>query len=122
MDRLRASIGDMMTDEDLKKIIEKGVDKALFERPLIKDSWRTDYGPSFVEKAVNEFLKDKIAKAVDDWLKTNPEKIEAALRETLKIGVGNLVLQALELRFSNIGMNVASALQSQGINIAIPRT
>ncbi len=40
MGRIRESIGELMSDEDLKRIVEKGIDRALFERHEIGDSWK----------------------------------------------------------------------------------
>lgn len=115
MDRIRDSIGELMSDEDLKKIIERGIEKALFERKEVSDGWRnTKVIPSFVDTMVEKLLKDRMDEAIRAWLKENNERVQTAVDEAVKIGAGGCLITALNTRFEDVFMHGIEDLKSRG--------
>jgi hypothetical protein len=103
MDRIRDSIGDLMSDEDLKKICAAGVEKALFTATLKRDGWnntREDY--SIVEKAAREFLDARMRAAIEKWLAENPDAFQKAIDAAVKAGVAGCVDATINLKFGHI--------------------
>lgn len=102
MDRIRESIGDLMTDEDLKKILEKGIEKALFQERSVEGRYSTTKNPSIVDECITKFLQTRMNEEVGKWIKENPEKIEAAIQHTMQMGVAKCVDYALENKFNYV--------------------
>jgi hypothetical protein len=114
MERIRTSIGELMSDEDLKKLVERGIEKALFTPREEKGAWHTTVKPSIVDECVVKFVEARAKAAVDEWLKTHPEQIEAALHSAVKAGVGGCILQTLDSRFAGIFDYAFMQLKDQG--------
>jgi hypothetical protein len=115
LDRIRASIGELVSDEDLKKILERGVEAALFKGAEKKDYYgRTEtVYPSFVEKAVSELLGAKMQAAVDGWIRDNQERFLSAVDEAVKLGVGRCLLSALDSRMNDLMYNLRSEMATR---------
>jgi hypothetical protein len=116
MEKIRESIGSLVTDEDLKRIIEKGIDKALFEGRPQKDSWGNGNSTaSIVDQAVQKYLSEHMKVAVDAWLANNPDKLQLAIDNAIKLGVAGCVQQSMDQRFSWIFQNLVQSAQSSGL-------
>lgn len=102
MDRIRESIGDLMSDDDLKTILERGIEKALFQERSVEGHWQTTKKPSVVDECIQIFLKERMLTEVKRWIEENPQKIEEAIEHTMKMGVAKCVDYALENRFHNM--------------------
>ena len=106
MDRMRDSIGELMSDEDLKKIVERGVEAAIFTGKEYGDSWNRKKDPSLIEKAVTELLSMRMKEAVDIWVKENPEKLEKAVADAIALGAGGCMMEAMNQKFQGAMMNL----------------
>lgn len=86
-EKIRDQIGDLLTEEDLQKIVNASIQKAFFEPRTVVDnnsySYRTkEVEPLFVELMRTE-LKPAIQRAADKWIKENPEVITNHLNDLL---------------------------------------
>lgn len=116
MDRIRDSIGELMPDEKLKEILERGVEEALFKGKRIQKQYGEDeFKTCLVEEMVEELLLGKMKEAVNQWLKDNPEKIEEAIKNAIENGAGQCMVQALDRRFEPAFMQLSNKLQENGI-------
>lgn len=88
MDRIRDSIGELMPEEKLKEILERGVD---------------------------ELLGVMMRNAVDQWLKDNPERIKEAIKNAIEDGAGVCMVKALGRHFEPVFAQLGDALQRNGI-------
>lgn len=117
-ERLKETMSDLVTPEDLKKFVERGIEKALFEKRYKPntDSWRSpSETPSIVEECVSKFIEEKVRTAVEQWLKENPEKIQKALDDAIQLGVAGCVMRTLDNRFQDIFGYGVGALQNLGL-------
>jgi hypothetical protein len=113
MGRIRDSIGELMSDEDLKRIVEKGIDRALFERQSSGDSWNKKVEPSLVDKAVQQFLAERMRAAVDAWILANPEKLDKAVNDAIVLGAGGCLLEAFNEKFRNAMFGMQEQMKQQ---------
>jgi len=113
--RIRESIGELLSDEDLKKILERGVDEALFQRKQIPvNSWEeVKFSPSFVDKTVQELLGEKMKEVLTTYLKENTVKLDQAISDAVKIGIGNCLITSLNDRFRDLLITLPSAIRQQ---------
>ena len=102
LDKLKEGMADMMTPEELRKLIERGVDKFLFESRTVKDSgsWSSSYHqvPSLMEELLNAHLAAEMQKACDEYLRAHPEQVKATLDQVFLAGLASALVRALDAR------------------------
>jgi hypothetical protein len=102
-DRIRDSFGDLLTDEDLKPLVEKAIQQAFFD-PVPKrnpNGWGpTEYSEAPFVAEVRKAAEKKVAEfaqaAVDKWVAENPEAFKQAVDAALAKGIYGLVQQHFE--------------------------
>lgn len=97
--RLHESIGDLITDADLKAMVERGMDKALFQPRESSERWGSPR-PPLVDALVERFLEAKMQAAVEQWLKDNPDKIDAMLQSAIQKGAGAAFMHYIDSKFA----------------------
>lgn len=101
MERVKDSIGDLITDDELKVIVEKGIDEAFFKpKIIVKEYGRTESLDPLIYKVVKELLSENVNKHVTTYMKKNPDKVEQAIQEVIKDGIGEVVLQVISNKFN----------------------
>lgn len=118
--RIHESIGDLITDADLRKIIERGVENALFQKRPADLSAHRGFGtptprPALVDEMVEKHLGTRMEEAVTGWLKDNPEKMQAAVDDAIRRGVGDAMIRTLDERFARIFTSGVDMMRSQGM-------
>ena len=114
--KIREQIGDLMTDDDLKNLVEASMQKAFFEP--VKST--NDYGrtildkPSLFVSMIEELLRERVQTAVAEWVTNNPEAITKALQETLAMGIPKLVLNYFEQKTQWPMHDLAQKLTQKG--------
>lgn len=119
-------MGDLMTDEELKKILETSIQKAFFEpRKVIQDPGtyhaRTiEKEPYFVE-LVRDHLKPSVEKMLGDWFRENEGRIAEMLDMQFKKGVVGMVVGAIDSLFENKLNSLRFAFQEAMQKMGEPR-
>ena len=98
MERIKKDIGELIPDSELKAMIARGIEKALFEeRP--KSNWdgygRPPTDHSIVDSCVISFIDSRARQMVNAWLDANPEKIKLALNNAIQAGISRCVLNTM---------------------------
>lgn len=103
MARIKDSIGELMTDEELKKIMERGVEEALFKPKVQYDNYNREIKREepFVEKAVKAFLSEKMDKVVREYLAANTQLFMDSIDKAVRDGIGKCMLEALDNRVNS---------------------
>ncbi len=116
--RIHEQIGDLMTDEDLRGIVARGVEKALFtERQLEVEGFyggRAKVKPPLVVEIVEKVLGEKMREAVDAHFRAHPEQLQEAVDRAIARGIGGALLETLDQRFGEAFANGVRNLQGQG--------
>ena len=116
-DRIKDSIGELMTDDELKKVVNQAVQEIFFEKQVLQDGYGTKEKPPWIHKLIKEILKDKVRIAVDDYMFVNSEIILKNIDNIVKDGVGGAVLSAITNRFqfdlNSFQMNIEAQLSQQ---------
>lgn len=115
MARIRDSIGDLMTDEQLAAILAKGIEKAFFETRLVKKGYHDEVVPCLVDQCIDRYLKDRMWRAVDEWIKDHPEVVEAKVRDAIDAGVARCLFNTLDNRFSGFLPLLLEGFKQNGI-------
>jgi hypothetical protein len=90
MDKLREAMGAMMTEDELRKLIERGVEKFLFEPRRVPDP--RGYGgaiekPPLLQELVDKHLHDRMTAACAAYLKEDSAAVRAVIEQTLQEGL-----------------------------------
>ena len=117
IDRIKQGIGDMMTDEELKSILSKGVEKVFFEpRFTGVDRWGTmESKRSLCDEVIANHLEQKLREVINEWVKSNPDAMQNAIESTLKASVAEVVMQAINARFEPAIRMTVQNMKSSGM-------
>lgn len=116
-DRIKESIGELLSDEDLKIIIEKGVEDALFKRRVVYNSYgNTREIPSLVDTLTEESMKEQMEVCVRKWLEENGdmlvEHIEKRLQEEGMKFFLDAFMSMMERPMQNLTINLRREMES----------
>jgi hypothetical protein len=118
MDMMRENVGGLFTPDDLKKIVERGIEKLFFEARLTNSNYgRNDYKPSLSEELVEKHMKEQVRIAIAEWIKDNPEKILPIIETAINKGITTHIMNAVENFFSNTFWQFGEQLKQQIINM-----
>lgn len=114
MDMMRENVGGLFTPEDLKKIVERGIEKLFFEARLTNSSYgRNDYKASLSEELVEKHIKEQVRIAIAEWIQNNPEKILPIIENAINKGITTHIMNAVENFFSNTFWQFGEQLKQQ---------
>ena len=101
--RIKESIGELMTDEDLAKLVHAGMQDVFFKVRVQSDP--NGYGrrlpdkPPFLHEIVSELLAPQVEAAVAEWVAANQDEVRKTVAEVVEAGVGMAVVNALRYTF-----------------------
>lgn len=116
--RIKDSIGELVSDDDLKRIIERGIEDALFNPRRIltrTDSWgnkQYDTGPPLVQEIVTPLLREEMASAVAQWLRAHPDTVEKIIAESLGKGITAAVTKAIDEKMQHAFWQFGEAIKN----------
>ena len=114
MERIKASIGDLITDDELKKLVDRGMDEVFFKKEIIKVGYYdTKQSPSFMEKIVKELMEDKVRERMKVYLTEHEKEVLEVVEKVIKEGAGAAVMQALASTFSSQLFTLQNNIQNQ---------
>lgn len=121
--RIKESIGDLVSDEDLTKLVERGLEETFFKpRPNPKYG---SYGynssqPVTIEPLIQEILRETLLPsmkaAVETYLKDHHEEVMVMVDTVVKEGAGKAVVKAVELMFTSQMMSLQQSMQTALMN------
>lgn len=120
-DRIRESFGDLISDEELKQLIERGIEELLFKERVDTASrgYNTNHNPPLITEMIQKTISKQVEAAVKVWVTENSDVIAAHLRTVLEQGVGTSVMRAFNNMFQNdfytFTSNLEQRLQNGGL-------
>lgn len=117
-ERIRDSIGDLISDEDLGKMVDRSLEEVFFKERA--NPARNAYGynssepimiPPLLHEIVKSVLTEQVTEAVKEYIGNNREQVDATIKTVLEQGMGNALVSALNGLFS-------SQLASLQVNLA----
>ena len=111
-DRIKDSIGELMTDEELSKIVSRATEDIFFKPTEVKDRYHTKTEPPFIYGLIKELLQSEVNKATKEYFLRNKDLLSEQINVIVSDGIGNAVLKSLtrvfqqdifdlEMRFQN---------------------
>ena len=114
--RIRESIGELIDDETLKKLIKVATED-VFLKPRIEGTiYHKEEKPSFLCELIKELLSEKVKEAVDEYINNHPEEVAKTIKEVINLGIGNALLYSFESKFQQEFFNFQTNIMSQIAN------
>jgi ribosomal protein L21E len=116
-ERIRDQMGELLSEEDLKSLVDSAMQKAFFE-----PSYQTDrYGNKqrvdesiFVTLIRNE-MTSKVTEAIQKWLAEHGDEVSEAIDNAIAKGMFGLIQQHIELITHQPLQNFADQLRAKGL-------
>lgn len=99
MERICESIGELMTDEELKQVVDKAVDQVFFQNITLKDGFYSKEVPPVIHGVIKELLAEKVNKIVDEYIQTHTIDAERIIKQVTQEGLGMAVIRAFSAKF-----------------------
>lgn len=115
-ERIRDQMGDLMTEDDLKAVVDAAFQKAFFEPQKNADRYGSVQlsDPVFVTMIRAE-MTDKVKAALQKWLATHPEEVTKAIDEAIAKGMFGLVKQHIDSVTSWPLLQLGDQLRAKGV-------
>lgn len=115
-ERIKDSIGDLITDEELSRLVTKGVDEVFFKAITVSDGWSsTKTTPPLIHTIVKELLESTIRKAVDMWISEHKEEVLKVVDTVIAEGMAKALFRTIDMKFQsdlvNLQCNIQNSLQ-----------
>ena len=109
--RIRDSIGDLISDEELSKLIIGEISKVFLEDrkvPATNLYGSNTYKESLVHEIVKELLTENVTKIIKQYVHANNDKIEIKIKEVFEQNIGELMIKSIGLIFRSDMLTVES--------------
>lgn len=118
MDMMRENVGTLFTPDDLKKIVEKGIEKLYFEPRLITSSYgRNEYKNSLSEELVEKHIQSQVREAVGKWITDNPDSMKSMIDKALQDRMSKRIAKALDEMFQQTFWQFGESIKQQIQNL-----
>lgn len=118
-DRVKEIIGELISDDDIKKILEAGIQDALFKerKDHTKSSqwWGGHTKPSIVDELVEKHLRTQVQVVVNNWFKSHKKKMADIVANVVQEGAGLAVIKAVQNRVGPALQELTDNLRNRGI-------
>lgn len=100
-ERIKAQMGELMTDEELKKIVEAAVQQAFFSPSRVIENpghytERTISGPPHIVTLVKGLIEQQVKDCIQVWLAEHSVEVTEMLQNTLDGGIVKAVAGAFD--------------------------
>jgi len=98
-DKIKESIGDLMSEEDLKRLVEAALQDAFFKERVTKNyqfGSTSEVKPPVLVELVEKLLRERVRVAVDAWLATNQDKLAPLIQKMVDDGLCTMLRRILE--------------------------
>lgn len=118
-DRVKDQLGDMVTDDDLRPLVDRAMEDAFFKERGYKDQYgrMCDVKPPYLVEMVQAAMVAQVKAQVDDWFVKHPEIAAQAIEAALAKGLLNMTVQYVEQRIQGPIFQLVQQLRDKGIGV-----
>ena len=115
-ERIRESMGELLSENDLKELLERTIEKSFFEGRVVPSS--SYYGnsqlkPSLFQELVTEQVQPMMEKAITAWLQDNSEQVTSTIDAVLKDGLLSALSKAIDYKMQIPVMNLRTEISNK---------
>jgi hypothetical protein len=114
--RIKDSLGDLMKDEDYKRLTERAIEQAFFtERKRDPYGYNQQYEPPKLVELVRQAVENQVATQVEAYIAAHPEEVNKAIELALGKGMLELMTSYWDMKARGPMMELAGKLVQQGL-------
>ena len=117
--RIRESIGDLLSDDDLKKIIDRGLEEVFFTEKVINSghySNNKQITPPLIHQMIKELLQPNVDEIIKQYIYEHESEINEIIHNTVQEGIGTCLVKAINSMFQNQMFTLESNIRNQLTN------
>jgi hypothetical protein len=117
-DRIKDGLGDLMTDDELKVILDRAVEEAFFKprlEPIDRWSSATKEIPSHFVTMTRELMDKQVQQQVNAYFEAHADEIKEKVAEVLQQGIGDAILSSIKYKLLDPLMALQSSLASKNL-------
>ena len=117
-EKVRDNIGDLLSDEDLKKIINAAIEKAFFDKVIIPSdsSWGSDREKQSLFVAnIRELLKEDVHKIMHEWIEEHKKEVQEIAKEECGRMLLDCIKQYMTGQLQDSFYTLANQLRNKGL-------
>ena len=111
--RVKELLGELLTEEEAKQLVDKAIQDALFSSKKIYNSYGSlvrEEPPQFVELVKNE-IEPIVKNAVDKWIVEHQEDINQTIEKVIQDGILSACYRSFEEHMKKPMWNFQSQIQ-----------
>ena len=115
-ERIRESMGELLSEGDLKELLEKAIEKSFFEERIVQSSSYysgNQKKPSLFQELVTEQIQPMMEKAITAWLQDNSEQVTSTIDAVLKDGLLSALSKAIEQKMQIPVLNLRTEISNK---------
>lgn len=100
--RVRESLGELLTEEEAKALVDRAIDEGLFKRTIEREygyQGREVEKPSMFELMVVKESEPMIKEAIEKWISENSEEVNKLIREIIEQGITGILSRVITEAF-----------------------
>ena len=97
--RIRDSIGELLTDEELSTMVRRSVEEIFFKPRERRNLYHTEELAPLLHEIVKGLVDKRIEGAVEAYIDDHADKVEPLIAEAIKEGIGVAVLAGIRSAF-----------------------
>ena len=116
--KIKDSIGDLITNDDLSKLVHRSLEEVFFTpRKNPNRSYYNSNEPDTIAPLLHDIVKETlqpmVTEAVKEYITKNNDEVLKAVKEVVTAGVGNAVVTAMNMQFQNQILTFQTNVQNQ---------
>lgn len=114
-EKIRDQMGELLTEDELKQLVDQAVNKAFFEERRTRSGYHDEIKPALFVEMMQTELKARVGKTLEQWIADNSEIITQTIEKVIQEGITKAVMQTLEWRMNWPLQQFADQLKSKGV-------
>ena len=110
---IKEGIGDLLSDEEVKKLIDRGMEEVFIKPTKIKNSYNTIDGPPLLNEIIQKELNEVITVQVRNYLLDNNEQVIEAVNKAISGGMAKSLISAVDCFFSGSLMTLRNNVMGE---------
>lgn len=117
--RIREQIGDLLTEDDIKRLVEAAMQDAFFKRRTKKDvhNYTTEDKEPVIVELVRQLLQPAVDKAAKEWFEAHADEVHKHIDDALAGGILSFVQRWVESRMEAPMREFANAIKAGLANV-----
>lgn len=114
-ERIKQQIGELMTDEDMKTLVERAMNEAFFTERITKDEYGRERSrtPPQIVVIVKDLLQERVEASAKAWLEQHKDEFAKQLDDTIGAGFSKLMVAWLDQKVNGALFQFGQNLQTQ---------